>query len=184
MKEYDVKEPLERAIVNGQLQAEISLKPRTTKFNFMYHQNTYLNNSIRFADTKAGALVAVNGIVLKFIYDVFKDADLLYDQLFFIGISMLILGIVFSVTVVYPKRLNRKSKGLFYWENISYMDKDEYVNTLVDIEPAELLKLAYENNYYQAKILTKKFNHLHYAFVFSFVAYFIILVLFIDLFFL
>ncbi|MBO1514348.1 Pycsar system effector family protein [Metabacillus bambusae] len=172
------KETLEDAISDGKVKVELHQREGFFKLNFTNTQNTYLNNSIRFADTKAGALVAVNGLIAKFAFDFFSTETTTYIKLLYVlGLAFLIQGIILSVYVVFPKKLNRKKKGIIYWENINEMELDEYVETIEAMEVKELLKRSMENNYFQARILTRKFNLLHYAFLSSMVGFVILSVL-------
>lgn len=50
-----VHEPIKEVIVsNEKLSVEMFPSQNSTRYNFTYSQNAYLNNSLRFADTKAG----------------------------------------------------------------------------------------------------------------------------------
>ncbi len=45
----------------------------SSKKDFVYSQNDYLNNYIQFADTKSAVFITVNGVLMGFLYTQFKD---------------------------------------------------------------------------------------------------------------
>ncbi|MCP1144676.1 Pycsar system effector family protein [Lysinibacillus endophyticus] len=169
------KSRLEEIIKNEKLQVETFTDDSQTagvvKTNYSNNENVYLNNSIRFADTKAAALVAVNGLVAKFVFDLINQQDKILQIETIIGFIFLMVGIGLSVLVVFPQKANSRTKGIIYWENIIQMDLDEYINTVEEMPPKELRKQILITNYIQSKILTKKFTYLRYAFISSLIGY-------------
>lgn len=159
---------------DGKIKIELYQRERSTKSTFITSLDNQLNNSLRFADTKAGALIAANGLTAKFISDLVLEGNSLITLLFKTGLLLVLAGIVASLVVVLPRRLRSKDKGIIYWENISNMRKDEYVNTVSELSVQELFEKRIENNYYQAQILTKKFSRLRLAFIISIVGYIVV----------
>lgn len=45
----------------------------SSKKDFVYSQNDYLNNYIQFADTKSAVFITVNGVLMGFLYTQIKD---------------------------------------------------------------------------------------------------------------
>lgn len=165
-KDFDFSEIIE----NNKVKVEIFQKDGVIRNNFTYQQHSYLIQSIRFADAKAGAITAANGLIIKFITD-FHAINQVAELLFTGSIILIVIGILFSLMVVYPKSLNRKEKGIIYWEHIVNAGKEEYVQTVKNGEVDQLLESAIENNYSQAFILTKKFKKLNLAFTISLTGY-------------
>lgn len=174
-EEINHQNKLENIIKDGKLQVEIATTGTQTegiaKTNYSNLQNTHLNNSIRFADTKAAALVAVNGLIAKFVFDLVAKQNQTLQIELTLGFIFLIIGIALSVLVVFPQKENSKAKGVVYWENIIQMDPDEYIDTIEGMDPMELRKHILKNNYILSKIITKKFDYLRYAFISSLIGY-------------
>ena len=174
-EEMNQQNKLEHIIKEGKLQVETTQigtqAEGMAKTNYSNLQNTHLNNSIRFADTKAAALVAVNGLIAKFVFDAIAQQNQILQIELILGFVFIIIGIVLSVLVVFPQKANSKAKGIIYWENIIQMDQDEYIDTIEEMELKELRKHILRNNYIQSKILTKKFDYLRYAFISSLIGY-------------
>jgi Family of unknown function (DUF5706) len=159
---------------DGKIRVELYQRERFIKFNFVNGQNVHLNNSIRFSDMKAGALIAANGTLIKFGNDLIKAKFTLNIWIANIGMLLLMAGILFAILVVMPKRVNHKEKGVHYWEHISNYEKDDFVETLDDMEVSELLQKSMKNNYDQATILKRKFRTLRLAFIVSGSGYFLV----------
>ena len=139
--------------------------------NFVTQQNNHLNNSIRFADAKAGALMAVSGLVLTNTLFVL-DSTLKYQQIIYIfGLVCLVVGLVLSFIVVLPKAKNTDVKGLIYWENIQNYDQSEFINKVRNMDTVGYIDAWLINNYIQAQILTKKFQYLAASFKISLIAF-------------
>ncbi len=165
--ESDHENMLDRIIEDGKLKVETHSRESSTRREFSYLQNGYLTNSLRFADAKAGALVAVNGLIVKFIIDFQESSLLLIEILFKVGIFIIIVGILLALIVVFPTKKNSSEKGIIYWEHIKNLGKDKYVKSIKDGPVENFLIKSIENNYTQATILTEKFNKLSLAFLIS-----------------
>jgi hypothetical protein len=162
-----VESKLKDAIDNGKLRVEVHQTEGFVKTSFTNNQNIHLNNSIRFADTKAGALVAVNGLIAKFAFDTIAGQTRIVQYGLSSGLLLLVISIALSVFVVIPRKVKSKEKGIIYWENMIEMDMEEYIEAIENMEPQEMRKHALMNNYIQAEILTKKFDVLRKAFITS-----------------
>jgi hypothetical protein len=165
----------EDTIENGKIRVQVNQTEGFIKANYTNTQNVHLNNSIRFADTKAGALVAVNGLIGKFVFDSVSAQQDLFSKIgLTIGLILLLIGIGVSVWVVRPRTVNSKQKGIVYWENIVAMEMGEYIDSIEEMDAKEIRKQGLINNYIQSQILTKKFSLLSYAFTSSLIGYGII----------
>ncbi|MFK4997133.1 Pycsar system effector family protein [Bacillus sp. N9] len=163
-------------ISNNLLKVETKQTDGFVRSNFVDKQHAYLSNFIRFADAKAGALVTINGIILKFVTDMIGASNGYSGILFKLSLLLLILSILISVTVVFPKRLNSKEKGIVYWEHIHNYGKEAYMKAITEGDAQNLLISSIENNFIQATILTRKFKHLVLGFKVSMVSYVVIAV--------
>lgn len=158
-------------IVQEKVPVELYQSAGGLRNQFTQLQNTYLNNSLRFADTKAGALVAVNGLVAKFVFDFLAQASGVVFWLSVGSIGLLIFSIFCSVIVVFPKRVNREGEGFIYWDFIVKHSLEDYKEQILEKPQSELLEEAVRNNYFQAKVLNKKFRWLNIAFTFALYSY-------------
>lgn len=182
--ERQEKRDLEYVTENGKLKVEIHQKEKTTRTNFTYQQHAYLNNSLRFADTKAGALIAANGLIAKFITDMADNSTYFVGLLLKIGLFVIVIGIFYALFVVFPRSVQSNEKGIVYWEHIKNFGEENYVNTVANGDINNLLKKSIENNFSQAIIVTNKFKKLSQAFKVSITGYtFVFIALIINLFF-
>lgn len=177
------KGKIEDAIADGKLRIEVYQTKDFVKSTYANNQNVHLNNSIRFADTKAGVLVAVNGLLAKFSFDKVAEQPFIIQLGLALGFIFLIIGMALSLFVVFPRKKNSDAKGIVYWENIIQMGEDEYVDTIEGMEPGEIREKTLRNNYIQSKILTEKFDLLRHAFTNSLIGYSIIIVVVVIMFF-
>ena len=134
---------------------------QTDGFNrgsFANQQNLHLSTSIRFADAKAGALIAVSGLVLpETIY--LLNSDYLLQKICYISaLVLLIIGIFLSFIVVLPTSKNSKMKGIIYWENITNYSEEEFIHTIKTMNTSRYLDAWLQNNYIQAKPSITKQN--------------------------
>lgn len=164
-------------IDNEKLKIELGYGEASTRYGFTQLQNTYLNNSLRFADTKAGALIAVNGVIIKFIADFVAQWTGIAHWLAVTSIALLVISIFLSIIVVFPKNVKDNGKGFIYWGFIANDTLENYNNQIRNEPTSELLDESIRNNYIQAHVLTKKFKWLNIAFSMSIVGYIAITVL-------
>ncbi|EEL48093.1 hypothetical protein CN373_10975 [Bacillus cereus] len=175
MKEIKEKasyeEMLQNVIDDGKVKIELHQREKSAKTTFVINLNNHLNNSLRFADTKAAALVAANGLITKFVMELGVKGYTVSAILLKIGLFSILVGILLSLVVVIPRSKQSKEKGIMYWDNIANMEKQEYTETVTSIPNDELFEKQIENNYHQAEILKVKFKRLRTAFLISIAGY-------------
>ena len=142
------------------------------KEDFAKHHNSYLNDYIKFADAKALAIITINGLIIRILFDYLTN-NLVATKYFFTLISciLLVIAIFFAVLVVYPRTSAKNLKGLIFWENVSAMDKEEYLTDVKHITEEDLLEKVIEQNYFLSKTATMKYNVLRRGFWFSGLGY-------------
>lgn len=147
------------------------------KVDFAKHHNSYLNEYIRFADAKALAIITINGLIIKILFNYLTN-NLVETKYFFTLIScvLLLIAIFFAALVVYPRTSAKNSKGIIFWENVSLKDKEEYLRELKQIEEEDLLEKVIEQNYYLSVTATKKYSVLRKGFWFSGLGYFCLII--------
>lgn len=147
------------------------------KDDFVKHHHNYLNDYIKFADAKALGVITINGLVMKMVYDhLTNNINETKYFLLLLGFILLIIGIVFSALVVFPRTSDKQEKGLIFWENVNSFVKDEYVKEINNISEKELFDKMVEQNYFLAVTATKKYSVLRLAFLFSFLGYLLLVI--------
>jgi hypothetical protein len=134
----------------------------------------YLTDNIKFADSKAGVLIGVDGLLLRSAIDYFDSHGITIASLVesfsmrlfpVLGAAFLIAGIVLSLAVVFPRRGAGAKKGFIFWENIAqYPSAREYTKDLMNTGEEELDKNMAEQHYYVSMTATKKYTLLRRAF--------------------
>ena len=88
----------------------------SSKKDFVYSQNDYLNNYIQFADTKSAVFITVNGVLMGFLYTQFKDTlpfelEKSSHLVLLVSIVLLLVAYVFLFLVIFPRNcfLGRRS---------------------------------------------------------------------------
>ncbi len=136
----------------------------------------YLTDNIKFADSKAGVLIGMDGLLLRAAVDYFKSAGITIETFFLsstsigrlsviFGSAFLISGIILSLAVVFPRRAYRATKGFVFWESIAqYPSVDEYTDDVMNIAEDELDRRMAEQQYYVSITATTKYRMLRRAF--------------------
>jgi len=136
----------------------------------------YLTDNIKFADSKAGVLIGMDGLLLRAAIDYIKSAGITFDSLLesatsvgrfsvILGSVFLIIGIVLSLAVVFPRRGSGARKGFVFWESIAkYPSADEYTKDVMNIADDELDRKMAEQQYFVSMTATKKYHMLRRAF--------------------
>lgn len=136
----------------------------------------YLNDNIKFADSKAGVLIGMDGLLLRAAVDYFKSAGITFESLLgsstsvghfsvIFGSAFLIIGIILSLAVVFPRRGSGLKRGFVFWESIAaYPSADAYTKDVMGTAEDELDKKMAEQQYYVSLTATKKYNMLRRAF--------------------
>ncbi|KGX83132.1 Pycsar system effector family protein [Pontibacillus marinus] len=136
------------------------------EFSKIHH--TYLNDYIKFADAKALALITINGLIIRVLFSYLTN-NLMETKYFFALTSciLLLIAIFLAVLVVYPRTSDKNKKGLIFWENVSNMEKDNFLSELKEIDENELLNKFNEQNYFLACTASKKYSILRKGFLFT-----------------
>lgn len=154
-----------------QIKAEVKQTEGFIRASFANQQNSHLSNSLRFADTKAGALVALNGIILpQIVYLISNSIDVI-RYVYIAGLIILLVGVFQAFLTVIPRTQNANVPGIIYWENIQIYNKEQFLDKVKMMPTKDYLDAWLENNYYQAVILTSKFKRLSRSFYTCLVAY-------------
>jgi hypothetical protein len=116
--------------------------------------NDYYNNNISLTDAKAGAILAVNFILLGGLINI----DICHCSAISCYLSAIstFISIFFCVIVIYP-RLPKAEKGLIFWENLkSYNSIYDYLNDIRQLDISKVEEEYAKQNWYVSKILSLK----------------------------
>ncbi|QSO49183.1 Pycsar system effector family protein [Alicyclobacillus mengziensis] len=135
--------------------------------DFNKNEMSYLNDYIKFADTKAGALVGLDGLMLKFDLNQFAT-PLTYTPSQLIGILalvILLLAIVLDVLVVFPRTGSKPRRGAIFWDNVvQFKRAAQYQSYVLGLDENELNKIMAEQNFHLAETAHRKYHVLKSAF--------------------
>lgn len=146
------------------------------KADFNKQEMTYIQDSIKFADTKAGALLGMDGLITKLAFDEIRsESGTLYRigdslglfnlTLLIVGVVFLLAGIVLAIFVVFPRSSSKLHKGFIFWENVAeYKSAKEYTNEFMNLPEDEIDRKIAEENYYLATTATRKYQVLRHGF--------------------
>lgn len=119
--------------------------------------NDYYNHYVTVADAKAGAILAVNFILLGGLINI-DFCCCLAIPYFLTGLAI-IVSIIYCVIVLYP-RLPKAEKGLIFWENLkSYNSINEYLNDVRQLDNSKVEEEYAKQNWYVSKVLSTKNNY-------------------------
>ena len=99
------------------------------KTDYNRFEITYLTDNTKFADQKASLLIGLDGLLLKAVVEFFHSAGVRLESLFeyfrsighfsvIAGACFLIIGIIMSLAVVFPRRGSAVKKGFVFWGSI------------------------------------------------------------------
>ena len=153
---------------------------------FGRNNNNYLNEYIRFADTKAGILLAIEGGFLvklsdnwsKILSNISGGKDLtpifsieLQLTLLVIATIIMLLSTIATLWVIIPRLGEKSKRGYIFWENIAeFPSAKKYVEEVFELSKKELDSILLEQNYYLARTAKRKYRVLRLAFILGSIA--------------
>lgn len=143
---------------------------------FIWKVHGYTNEHIRFADTKAGAVITASGGILGVllaakVHHHFMDAtfSVPFDgKQTFLALASLgafvLLGAAlgFAFWAVKPRLWSKKGsrihpKGVLYWENVTRHTVEEYVKEVQALSEGDLVRIPSEHVHVLAGIASEKY---------------------------
>jgi hypothetical protein len=109
------------------------------QLDFSWNVHKYLNDYIRFADTKAALVVLVCTSMLGAMFVKGMHTQItavpLKEQgfvglLIIFGYLGLLAGIVLAIFVINPRLPGNANRGLIFWEDIKAITRDEYLKVI------------------------------------------------------
>jgi Family of unknown function (DUF5706) len=175
-----------------QLAPGLSPEGRMNRTDYNRFEISYLTDNIKFADSKAGVLIGMDGLLLRAAIDYFKSAGITIETIFaptvsvgllsvIFGSVFLIIGIILALAVVFPRRTSGLRQGFVYWESIAkYPSAHDYTDDVMKISEDDLDRQMAQQQYYISITATRKYRMLRRAFwVSSFGAVLIVITAFI-----
>jgi hypothetical protein len=128
---------------------------------------SHLNKYIGLADQKASLLLtgqlAFLGLTATTLNELVSVDGGLSELFVVLTVVSGVAAILLSISVVYP-RTPKAKKGVIFWENIiQYDSPDEFEAAFVDLDDSERLNRIVVQNYYLAKVASKKYCYLRWA---------------------
>jgi hypothetical protein len=123
---------------------------------------------ITLADTKAGVLLGIAGIVIALLFGVDRTALGEAGQFFLIG-TMISFGIssFFSVSTLIPRLTDEAKTTRIYFKKVQEMTRDEYVNSWQHVTSADILSDYLMNIHNLSIVQKKKYFDLRIAVIFN-----------------
>lgn len=140
------------------------------KLTFSLENLKNIQEMIRYADQKAGAVLVVYGFFITIYIEIGKNLSLaLYNNTMF-GIFTFIIGcmsgilILHEVTylflkVIRPRLANgydTEEKCIYYFEHVACCSKEELIETIMNIEEGNMVSEIATQIHENSKVLTRK----------------------------
>jgi len=140
---------------------------------FLWKVHSYINEYVRFADTKAGFCVALAAAVMGALYSAKAHTQFmgtpplqwpLLAWLSIAAFAALFASIVFAVSAVRPRLWIHSSKGLIFWDSISKHGSPEAFSSAVLNEPASELDSHVAHHLYSlSAVCRRKYKYVNAA---------------------
>ena len=134
---------------------------------FLWHVHEYTNEHIRFADTKAGAVIVFCSALLGVLYGQGMHHALLERgfgewglAMWLAAIAFLFLagGALFAAWSIFPRLTNPQPKGFIFWESVrAHPDGECFADAVAAESPEELGRHLAAHLRALAGIATRKF---------------------------
>lgn len=116
---------------------------------------------INLADTKAGILLGINGIVLALLFGIDKTQLSSLSSTLFLFTSVFLAGSsFFAILTIIPRLTQAQNSSRIYFMSIVQKSKDEFLKDWRELKQQDILRDLGENIHNLAKIQSKKFKYL------------------------
>jgi len=147
--------------------------PQMEQNNFTYIYTT-INDWIKFSDTKAGFILASNGIMMGLVGSTLKDLILprfgftdWSHILFSIDILLYILSVLISATlaicVIYPKLSVNEASSHIYFAHIAKAKAPTYKSELLQLSNENFDKEIIDQIFAVSKVCWSKYKRTNYS---------------------
>ncbi len=126
--------------------------------------NAYLNDYVKLADSKAGAIVGLNTLILGLVM-AWSENDQGSIMVHLFTIAFFVAGAGLAAFVIFP-RMPRGGSGVVFWEDIrTYSTVADYQNKLRSMDDQEVEDSYAYQNYYVSRVLHQKHFYIRWAMV-------------------
>ncbi len=149
--------------------------PLHSRQEFLWSVHAYINEYIRFADSKAGFCVALDAAVMGALYTAgthtqFMTAPPLQWTLLawisFAAFAALFASIVLAVSAVRPRLWIQSTKGLIFWDSITkHGNPDAFTNAVVSEPVPELDTHLAHHLYSLSTVCRRKYKYVNVSIV-------------------
>ncbi|MCB5215029.1 hypothetical protein LHL18_16265 [Rheinheimera aquimaris] len=141
------------------------------EFQFLNEQQIHEN--IKFADQKAVQIIAINGVLLGFLFQQFKIEEMQGNWIAFVLCALFIGGIGAALLVIKPRGIigRKRGAGVIDSSRIAQSDLTDYLQRLSTIKTAEFIEELRIFVYDRATIDQQKYKFLRISIYISFLAW-------------
>jgi hypothetical protein len=138
-----------------------SLDNYDEKIEFAKHILEHNSSLINLADTKAGILLGINGIILALLFNIENGNTLALIHLFLIPTGI-ILGIssIFAILTIIPRFTQSNIHTMIYFLPVAKLNKEEYIESWNNLKSPNILRDLLSNIHSLALLQTKKYKYL------------------------
>ncbi len=145
----------------------------SSKIETLWKTYEAISDLIKFADTKATAILAVDGIILSLYFGNTEIINKVISQnlgglgIFIAALASLLISLAFSASCIIPRLLSDGKCLLFFCDiNKSFLSPEAYKKEIEKVKRKEIESQISKQIWQISKIATKKYRGVKYALVF------------------
>ena len=132
------------------------------KIEFARHILEHNSSLINLADTKAGILIGINGIILVLLFSIDQQVLSLITKFYLVSTgTLLTLSSVYAVLTILPRLTSEERLTRIYFKYVEKLTREDYLKTWENLKGSQILEDYLNNIYNLAKLQAKKYNHLY-----------------------
>jgi Family of unknown function (DUF5706) len=123
----------------------------------MEHNSSLIN----LADTKAGIILGINGIVLALLFSIDQQLLSHITKIYLICTGILLtVSSVFAVLTILPRLTSENTVTKIYFNYVQKLSRQDYLESWKNVSLNEILEDYLNNIHNLTKLQAKKFGHL------------------------
>lgn len=136
------------------------------KLEFAKAVLTHNSELINLADTKAGILLGINGIILALLFgDNTSFSPIVVNLVLVTGILLGISSIC-SILTIFPRLTKDEERTSVYFKHVAKQKKQDYIQSWNTLESSEILTDLLSNIHNLAILQMKKYRYLRLSVIF------------------